>query len=214
MSTAARDAEIEIEQAGDLEREFKVVPAALLRGEASEILDLDFTGMTLRARAFLAAMLSLGSDFLCSRERLASLAPELQRDGLDIVLKELRDRGHLRQTRTHTDSGTFVWRWQVSLRPVDPPGGRPRCVVYFLRRRDGGIKIGTTVSLTRRLSHLKRDHGPLDLLATEPGGWLLERNLHGRFAAHRLDGEWFAPAPPLLRYVSDLTAACPDGRSV
>jgi hypothetical protein len=122
MSTAVRDRnkgiELEIEQVGDLEREFKSLPNALHRGEASKVLGLDFTGMTLRGRALLAALLSMSSGYRCSRDRIAKLAPELKRDGLDTVLKELRERGHLRQVRVNAEGGKFFWRWSVSLRPI------------------------------------------------------------------------------------------------
>ena len=64
-------------------------------------------------------------------------------------------------------------------------------VVYYVRRGDGAIKIGTTTNLTKRVRALTKEHGPVEVLATHPGGFRAEQSLHRTFAASRLDGEWF-----------------------
>jgi hypothetical protein len=43
-----------------------------------------------------------------------------------------------------------------------------------------------------------------------PGGRRAERELHRRFEAHRLRGEWFAPVPELLAFVETLASASLD----
>jgi hypothetical protein len=74
-------------------------------------------------------------------------------------------------------------------------------VVYFLRRRDGRIKIGRTSQLRTRVQTLQCEHGPLVLLATEPGGKDRERELHQQFAFCHWQGEWFVPSTALCDYI-------------
>lgn len=62
-------------------------------------------------------------------------------------------------------------------------------VVYYIQFGDR-IKIGTTTDLGKRLGALPHDC----LLATEPGGPLVERQRHEQFGALRIKGEWFEPA--------------------
>lgn len=65
----------------------------------------------------------------------------------------------------------------------DAPGG----VIYYARR-GRYVKIGTTVQLRDRMRSLLPD----ELMAVEPGSFTLERQLHGRFAALRVN--------PVLEY--------------
>jgi hypothetical protein len=80
---------------------------------------------------------------------------------------------------------------------------RPKASVYFIQAEDGGpIKIGLAGDPTKRLSELQRTSPQrLRILATEPGSASHERELHERFAEHRLHGEWFAPCPELLALI-------------
>ena len=78
-------------------------------------------------------------------------------------------------------------------------------VVYFARRADGHIKIGFTGSVSDRMGALRREHGPLELLATIPGGPDVERAHHETFHAERLgSSEWFLPSERLLAYIERL----------
>jgi hypothetical protein len=82
-----------------------------------------------------------------------------------------------------------------------PPGP----VVYFIQAEGGGpIKIGvTTGSAETRLASLQTGSPvKLRIVTTTPGDPALERKLHHRFAAHRLHGEWFSPAPELLAFIA------------
>ncbi len=82
-------------------------------------------------------------------------------------------------------------------------------IVYYLERADGCIKIGYTQSYPQRRATLVYRHGPLPLVAWEPGsqngGWeelaALEESRHRQFAHLRLPPrnpgliylpEWFA----------------------
>lgn len=81
-------------------------------------------------------------------------------------------------------------------------------VVYFCRR-ESLIKIGTTTNVTKMMAAISRGScmpegmtiGPVELLATTPGGCQFENKLHHQFADDRVSGEWFRPSPRLLRLI-------------
>lgn len=77
--------------------------------------------------------------------------------------------------------------------------------VYFIRAgEDGPIKIGHGSNPAARLSGCQiGNHLPLRLLATMPGAEAEEQELHKRFAAHRIRGEWFAPVGALLDFIAE-----------
>lgn len=78
-------------------------------------------------------------------------------------------------------------------------------IVYFIRSgSDGPIKIGFTRNLGARLHQLQTGH-PVGLRVVHavPGDVLLERALHERFAAHRLEGEWFHPHREILGFIRE-----------
>lgn len=76
----------------------------------------------------------------------------------------------------------------------------PSSVVYFIRMGDL-IKIGTTTNLRRRVMGLSLTMK--HVLATVRGGWVVERELHERFAHLREHGEWFRAEPELLRFIEE-----------
>jgi hypothetical protein len=84
--------------------------------------------------------------------------------------------------------------------------------VYFIQAGIGGpIKIGIARSVANRLKSLQTSHPePLTVLAVMPSGPSVERALHDRFAANRLRGEWFSPAPALLRFTELVRSRNPD----
>lgn len=71
-------------------------------------------------------------------------------------------------------------------------------MVYFIQQGlDGPIKVGTADNPDGRLSQLQTAHvEKLYLRAVRRGGYELERQLHERFAAGRIRGEWFRPDTP------------------
>jgi transposase-like protein len=94
--------------------------------------------------------------------------------------------------------------------------------VYFVRRADGigPIKIGCTVAVKARIRQLESDcQTKFAVLATAPGGYTVERNLHIKFAAINVPGpvrtdratplggssEWFAPTPELFAFIHGVT---------
>lgn len=81
------------------------------------------------------------------------------------------------------------------------------CVVYYLERADGMIKIGTTANFSQRRCSLRREHGSLTLLAWEPGSYELERERHELFEYERPEkSEWFEPSWFLINHVVGLRA--------
>lgn len=90
---------------------------------------------------------------------------------------------------------------------VEAPRADDEPRVYYLRRRDGSIKIGTTRRPHERYREVARDQGPVRVLATHVGDVDAEHRMHARFADHRLDGEWFAPHPELLAWIDEINDA-------
>lgn len=90
-------------------------------------------------------------------------------------------------------------------------GARGGVVVYFVRDRQSDlIKIGSSCNERKRLRSLQTAHGgQLWLMATCPGGRAREYQLHCRFAASRVRGEWFRASPDLLAFIEQL--GTPEG---
>lgn len=65
--------------------------------------------------------------------------------------------------------------------------------VYFIQAgKNGAVKIGWTRQPDRRFRALQTSqHSQLRFLGVIPGDRTLERQLHQRFAVHRMKGEWF-----------------------
>lgn len=74
-------------------------------------------------------------------------------------------------------------------------------MIYFLQdSKSNAIKIGYAASPEQRAATLQTGNAAeLVLLASCEGDRTHESKLHREFAAHRIAGEWFHPAPPLLR---------------
>lgn len=84
--------------------------------------------------------------------------------------------------------------------------------VYFVQSEHGGeIKIGRADDVARRLAGLQTGRpDKLVLLAAAQGTLQQERELHERFAAFRVKGEWFSPAPEIMELVRDVAARGPE----
>lgn len=84
-------------------------------------------------------------------------------------------------------------------------------LVYFAER-EGFVKIGHATNVAGRLKALASGGqsvpgmrvGPLQLLATMPGGRAREKVLHGRFAHLRIGGEWFLPDDEMWAFMRAL----------
>ena len=73
-------------------------------------------------------------------------------------------------------------------------------MIYFIRAgADGPVKIGYAASVARRVALIQAgNHQRFTLLRTLPGRRDAEAWLHHRFAAGRIDREWFAFDPTML----------------
>lgn len=80
--------------------------------------------------------------------------------------------------------------------------------VYFVQPVNGGpVKIGCSKMPRARLSSLMAwSPFKLRLLATAPGDYVSEGQLHRRFEADRLHGEWFRPSPDLMELIDRVAA--------
>src|SRR5208282_4491661 len=76
-------------------------------------------------------------------------------------------------------------------------------LIYYVRRADGAIKVGTSRGLAARMDSLTREHGPLQLMATHGGTYAEENALHHEFRILRIKPreEWFRPGLHLLERI-------------
>lgn len=79
-------------------------------------------------------------------------------------------------------------------------------VVYFLQQNaDGPIKIGRTRNIVSRIAQMASSNScEIIVRAIIPGSLDLETQLHDRFVAHRIRGEWFHPHQTILEYIASL----------
>jgi HSP20 family molecular chaperone IbpA len=81
-------------------------------------------------------------------------------------------------------------------------------IVYAIHRpADSLIKIGTTTRYRKRVTDLRAEHGELRLFLAMPGGYKEETEIHGRFTALWVEGEWFQPERPLLWWILRMRGA-------
>jgi len=76
-------------------------------------------------------------------------------------------------------------------------------MIYFIKNiANGNIKIGFSDTPNKRLADLQTGStDKLVLIRTIEGDEAVEAALHEQFAMHRLQGEWFAPAEEILRFI-------------
>lgn len=75
--------------------------------------------------------------------------------------------------------------------------------VYFLQAGDHGpIKIGCAQDVLDRRIELQCAHyEKLHVRAIYPGDVALEQKFHAQFREHLIRGEWFAPAPEIMKCI-------------
>jgi hypothetical protein len=91
-----------------------------------------------------------------------------------------------------------AWKSSPPAEPRPPRLKRPKrtaknshCLIYFISCGPF-IKIGRTHDVPRRLATLQVGSPyPLKLLIEMDGGERVEKELHARYAAYRVGGEWF-----------------------
>ncbi len=81
------------------------------------------------------------------------------------------------------------------------PAGRIPDHVYFARSTLPRVKIGCSHDPAKRAKQLSGDrYGRVSIISATAGKIDLERMLHLKFRAIRMDGEWFQPTPELLAF--------------
>lgn len=84
-------------------------------------------------------------------------------------------------------------------------------MIYFIQEEDDGpIKIGVADSPVARIGALQTGNPrELNLLSVMDGGYREEADLHVRFAAGSIRGEWFDPGTPGLQELLDQIGRLP-----
>jgi len=78
--------------------------------------------------------------------------------------------------------------------------------IYFIQCQDTGpVKIGYAKSVKRRMYNLQVGCPyKLKLLLKVPGSKLWEEGLHKQFREFNMEGEWFLPAPKLMKHINNI----------
>lgn len=110
---------------------------------------------------------------------------------------------------------TPLWvRMPWLLTAPERPGTSHDPIVYFLVVGDT-VKIGTTINKRQRFATMLPPGAEIAL--EMPGSYSLEHRLHARFAAHRLEGEWFALSDEIKDFIrqnrASATATSPSRTS-
>ena len=114
----------------------------------------------------------------------------------------LKDRVALTAKDQRTVADALFAEYLRAQEPYEPqPLAEPVWTVYYLRVGDR-VKIGTSRNLEQRI----RSYPPgSELLATEPGGFDVERKRCRQFTRYLVGGqEWFNPGPPLIEHINSL----------
>lgn len=84
--------------------------------------------------------------------------------------------------------------------------------IYFIEAGEGGpIKIGVAIDVAARLKDLQAANPTaLRLIASIPGDYCQERELHRRFKGERLNGEWFIGNGAVRAFALSLSGTSPD----
>lgn len=86
-------------------------------------------------------------------------------------------------------------------------------MIYFIQEgKSGPIKIGFTINnIKSRLADLQVGNSrKLYVRAYFDGDKYDEKELHYVFGKYRLNGEWFTPAPEILKFIISKTPAPPE----
>lgn len=83
---------------------------------------------------------------------------------------------------------------------------KPTNVVYFIQYgKTKRVKIGTAENVAKRLSGIRTSSpGDYKLLATVPGDYVVEAEMHRRFRKYWIKREWFSLEGSLAKFVNSL----------
>lgn len=138
---------------------------------------------------------------------------EIEESHIEVVVGELTMQ-EARQKKAQEEFSSYVAILDKVYGKQDPfivgdtrPRGRAH--IYFIaNRKQKAVKIGYSTNPASRLSELQISApNKLELLATIEGDMRTEHQLHQRFAAYRLNGEWFQMADELMAFIDSLAKA-------
>ncbi|MER5322336.1 GIY-YIG nuclease family protein [Streptosporangium roseum] len=165
--------------------------------------------LSFRARGVLLFLLTSPDQSFTAAD--ISAAGGEGREAIRTALEELASLGYYKVTKVRGSDGKISTVSQISpIRGTFDASPAPR-VVYFVER-DGYVKIGTTTRLKSRLRTISQggstprwmNTGPVNLLATIPGGCDREVELHRLFHQEHVEGEWFRDCPAIRSFINDL----------
>lgn len=107
------------------------------------------------------------------------------------------------QERADLDAAELEWQSRARFSRDRERAERESASRVYFMRHDRIIKIGFSVDPEKRAQAL----ASAVILATEPGGRVLEEAMHAKFSHLRIRGEWFSPGPDLLAYINKLRGA-------
>jgi hypothetical protein len=83
--------------------------------------------------------------------------------------------------------------------------------VYFVANNHGAVKIGVSRRVHVRVNSLRTSHADdLRVLGVMEGDRNTEQDLHMKWAAHRLNGEWFSLTEEIREFIRLHTSAMPE----
>lgn len=164
-------------------------------------------------------------------QKIKALALPFDTCDVDAMLADLDACGFIQRYEANGRRYIWVRSFEKHQRPNShepqsvlpaPPGPRPgrarkkhtepipdntrRGFIYFIRAEGGPVKIGFSQNPSARINDL-RCGSPANfvLLGSIPGTMRQETEWHQRFAALRIDREWFSPADELLNAIAEAT---------
>lgn len=124
----------------------------------------------------------------------------------------LWEGGDLWNARNPTPEWRKARLWATEVGFGESPSTPPlQGFVYFIGSTRGGpVKIGFSVAPRRRLGELQTASPVrLEILGLLAGTRETEQELHEKFSAHRMSGEWFSPCVEITDFIRDQTVALP-----
>jgi hypothetical protein len=89
--------------------------------------------------------------------------------------------------------------------------GRGECVYFVKAKTMGLIKIGKAIDVDVRLRSLQIGSPDiLEIIGVIPSVLFSESDVHQKFRAARLHGEWFHPVPELLSFIEECSLKLMD----
>lgn len=77
-------------------------------------------------------------------------------------------------------------------------------MIYFIQSERGPVKIGYTLSLSKRLANLRcSSPEQLNVIGTIQGDKAVEKLLHQKFNHLKIEREWFRPEKDLLSFIKE-----------